>query len=908
MKRFLLIVLIALAGPYAMATHIVGGEFEWVYKGMHPTTGNFRFQLGLILYFDNINGSPAAKDPSFQVRIFRKRDNVLMQTILLEYWDEVRVQYKRPACSTGSDISTNRIYYTVINGFTQGEVVLNPNFYDDPDGYYLAWERCCRNYTISNIYSEDPTSVGGRYAGQTFYLEFPPLKKNGNPFINSSPTLFQPLSDYACKDRLYRVNFAGTDYDGDSLVYSMATPLNTHTADALPAGNVPGPGPYPTVNYRPGFSSRNIMGGNPDLNITRDGMLTVIPSRAGLFVFAVKVEEFRNGVKIGEVRRDFQMLVLANCPPSSPPIVEGKRKTDSQYVRNNLTLTFDQDAVDEARCIEIRVTDPDAATGTEDIEILALAVGFENDHVNDILPENPKVQLSNGNAALFSICFPQCPYTDGTYTIDIIALNESCGGARMDTIRVDVTVNVLPNSAPVFDPQFVTKTIDEGGAPYVVQFTARDDDNDNLIIIPPTQQQIDLAKYGFTYEEVSNAPGELISQLTWDTQCNLYDFSVKRDFLFKFIVDDQDVCNLTPNDTIIFDLKRRINDFHDPVIEYVPDPTLEKVTITKKLYETLSFEVDAYDVDVEDILVLSGEGVDFSLPAYGAVFPTQTFNERIRAPFHWFLDCSKIDLNDKDEFQFYLIVKSREKFCGYDLADTLDVTVKVMPPDNIKPIGLVDGQSDGAEFTLTLGEELVLPIAGVDGDTAPKDRLTLELISAQGDGLTNYTFEAESPSLSPVLGTFRWKPMCDVFSNNIYENEYQFTFLVKDDRCFNPMKDSVSFRLIVKDIENDPADFLPPNVITPTDDNDKNEYFALEKVVAGERVSILPKDNCRGRFVGITIVNRWGRKVYESSSRDFRWYADNEPGGVYFYLLKYTDKEYKGTISVVDGGSQSVNR
>ncbi len=111
--------------------------------------------------------------------------------------------------------------------------ILSDSRFNDPQGYYIVWERCCRNYAITNIYSENP-DVSSRAAGQTFYLEFPPVVKNGQPFYNSSPRLFPPLNDYACPRKPYYVDFAGIDDDGDSLVYSLVTPLTTHSILALP--------------------------------------------------------------------------------------------------------------------------------------------------------------------------------------------------------------------------------------------------------------------------------------------------------------------------------------------------------------------------------------------------------------------------------------------------------------------------------------------------------------------------------------------------------------------------------------------------------------------------------------------------------------------------------------------------
>jgi hypothetical protein len=907
MKRALLIVLICLLPGIASATHIVGGEFEMIHRGVQ-LNGTHRFKLSLILYFDAINGAPGAKDSSALVRIFRKRDNVLMDEFLLIKILETSVLYKRPDGTNEAHIKTTRFYYThQINGQNR-DIFLDPDRYDDPEGYYIAWERCCRNYAITNVYSNDPAD--GIYAGQTFYLEFPPLRVNGADFVNSSPSLFPPLSDYACPQRLYTVDFRGTDPDGDSLVYSLTVPLNTKSGDALPPNGVR-PGPYPTVTYRPRFSATNIMNGAPDLSISKNGFLSVVPTRSGLYVFAVRCEEYRNGVKIGEVRRDFQMKVLDNCPTSSPPVVEGKPKTATNFQRNNLTVAFPYGSTDEERCIDIRVSDPDAAIQNEKVEIIAVAVGFEDEDVGEILPEIPTATLKNGNPAMFSVCFPECPYVEGGYVIDIVVLNDACGGAQTDTITVNVDVEPPPNTRPVFTPDAVSAVITEGGAPYSVEFTATDADSDILTLIPPSASELDMAKYGFSYQILTNIEGRVSARLQWDTRCDVYDFSEKRDFKFKFVVNDIDKCDLTPNDTLHFDLKRNIPDFHDPVIEYVPDRSLEKVVITKKIYETVNFDVEAFDVDPDDVLTLYPAEDNFTLAEQNIVFPTVTFRNSRTENFNWYLDCDKINIQQQDEFHFYLIVKSKENFCGYDLADTLDVVVNVEPPVNNAPEIQISGNPSDTEMSIVMGESVTLPLTGIDADVAPKDNLTLSLAKVIGNVPANgYEFTADPVSTSPVNGTFKWKPGCDVFSavtNGDFKNTFIFKFLLADDRCFTAKDDSITFTLNIRDVENDPAEFIPPNVITPGDDNGLNEYFAMEKMVDGELVSILPKDNCRGRFVNIVIMNRWGRKVYESNSRDFRWFAEGEPSGVYYYLLKYSDREYKGTVSVL-GGSESRNR
>jgi hypothetical protein len=105
---------------------------------------------------------------------------------------------------------------------------------------------------------------------------------------------FHHLMILPARYRPYYVDFAGIDDDGDSLVYSLTTPLNTTTSDALPPVSA---GPYPSVIWRPGYGLTNIINGQPDLHISKEGLLTAIPRTQGLFVFAVKIDEYRAGTK-----------------------------------------------------------------------------------------------------------------------------------------------------------------------------------------------------------------------------------------------------------------------------------------------------------------------------------------------------------------------------------------------------------------------------------------------------------------------------------------------------------------------------------------------------------------------------------------------------------------------------------
>jgi len=318
----------------AKATHIVGGEFELIH------ISGFQYKLRMIQYFDVINGNPAAEDQSIVVFIFANDDiSFVTQTAVLFLVERIFVEYTQPECAIGQLVTRRLVYET--------NITLSPDIYNDPDGYEIVFERCCRNNVISNVFLPAPNTVG-----QTWTLDFPPVvDEEGNQFINSSPILFPPLSDYACVNQLYYFDFSGFDPDGDSVAYTMVTPFNSSSLQAFPN---PQPKPHDDIPWATGISIDNVIPGNPVLNTTLDGFLSVKPSLPGLYVFALLAEEFRNGIKIGEVRRDFQMLVIDCGEPSYQPEISIRKKNSDDIHDETKTLIF---LSGEDKCFELLVTD-----------------------------------------------------------------------------------------------------------------------------------------------------------------------------------------------------------------------------------------------------------------------------------------------------------------------------------------------------------------------------------------------------------------------------------------------------------------------------------------------------------------------------------------------------------------------
>ena len=153
---------------------------------------------------------------------------------------------------------------------------------------------CCRNNAISTI-----NGPGGEELCVEAELN------NTNNYNNSSPVFTEYPTPYICVNQQFCYNNGAIDADGDSLVYSLVTPL----AD---------PG---VVNYLGGFSPVNPVVGTTTFD-PLTGDLCILATQIDVTVLAMKVSEYRNGVFIGSVIRDIQVIVLNNCS-TTPPVLTG---------------------------------------------------------------------------------------------------------------------------------------------------------------------------------------------------------------------------------------------------------------------------------------------------------------------------------------------------------------------------------------------------------------------------------------------------------------------------------------------------------------------------------------------------------------------------------------------------------
>lgn len=284
-------------------SHIFGGEITYKYVSK-AGNGNVTYAVKLTLYLDCKDGRPEsiADDATALINVFDAKTGSLIKSLCKEVarQNPVRISANPYKCIKNSPNVCVDMYVYETN-------IVLPKL---TNGYIITFERCCRNTVVVNI--NNPGSTGA-----TYWTEIKPesaIGKNSSPVFKSRPPIF------LCLDAPFIFDHSATDEDGDSLAYEICTPyLGASTANGRPDYNVNGRLPtFPLkgnrlVIWKNPYSVNDEMGGNPILEVDElIGRLTVTPDQSDQFVMGIKVKEYRNGVLIGETRRDYQFNV-ANC-------------------------------------------------------------------------------------------------------------------------------------------------------------------------------------------------------------------------------------------------------------------------------------------------------------------------------------------------------------------------------------------------------------------------------------------------------------------------------------------------------------------------------------------------------------------------------------------------------------------
>lgn len=267
----LLFVLFTFFSNSMQASHLMGGDLTYV------SVGGNSYRIKLTLYRDC---SGVAMDPSEVIAISSTNCSVSTSAVaLLEPGYPIELSSLCPAqlgnstCNGGTLLGVQEYVYSVV--YTLPTACTDWTF---------SYTNCCRNYGITT----GP-------AAQSFYFE---AKLNSvlAPGNNSPDFYTKPIPFFGV-GQPQNYSHATNESDGDVLVYSIVTPRqNVGTPVTY---NAPWSYTYPVTTASGTYSINSAT-----------GQIQFTPILVQNSVTAVLVEEFRNGVLIGSVLRDIQIIVI----------------------------------------------------------------------------------------------------------------------------------------------------------------------------------------------------------------------------------------------------------------------------------------------------------------------------------------------------------------------------------------------------------------------------------------------------------------------------------------------------------------------------------------------------------------------------------------------------------------------
>ncbi len=365
----------------------------------------------------------------------------------------------------------------------EGTYTFEINLPISSESYHVTYQRCCRNASISNI--DEPDRLGA-----TFTIELLPAAQL---VCNSSPVYNEYPPPVICVNKPIEVDHSATDPDGDVLVYSLCAPfLGAGIKGAWEPGDPEGcdgfrpdpacPPPYKKVPFiLPDYSELEPIPGDPVVGInTSTGQLFGTPDQQGQFAVGLCVSEYRNGILMSVVRRDFQFNITY-CEDRVSTGMEG------EYI------TFEEDFYLANACGEKTIEFINTSTIKEFIDeykweffIDGTVVTYSNESVTHTFPDygiyegrlilNPNNSLCRDTGLIDIRLFPQ-PTADFSFSYDtcvagevsFVDLSLSPGG-NLDLLKYyfgSGQISEEPNPVHLFDRPGLNKVkmeiIDENG-------------------------------------------------------------------------------------------------------------------------------------------------------------------------------------------------------------------------------------------------------------------------------------------------------------------------------------------------------------------------------------------------------------------------------------------------------------
>ncbi len=297
---FIVVFLVMLCPIQGWATHLMGGEMTYTYISTNGS-GWHTYEVRVAIYRDcssaNSNGTDFDGIANLGVYLNGSLVSNLSSTLDESLIENILPQDPNSCAELPDDLCIER-----------GEYIFNVTLAPNSDSYVLSYQRCCRSPAIVNLdIPEDQ--------GFTLTTEIPGSALVDQP--NSSPSFSELPQAFVCNNLEFDLNNSAMDPDGDSLAYHIcaiylgATPLQ-------PIPSPPLGSPFTEVSWAMGYNSAVPVSSLSGISIdAQTGMLSGTPLGLGKYAIGVCVEEWRQGILINSILRDFTLDVV-NCALSAP--------------------------------------------------------------------------------------------------------------------------------------------------------------------------------------------------------------------------------------------------------------------------------------------------------------------------------------------------------------------------------------------------------------------------------------------------------------------------------------------------------------------------------------------------------------------------------------------------------------
>ncbi len=318
MKKLLLLGLLLLGINKAFSKHIKGGyiEYRYIGEGSAPNTADYKINVYLFV-------SCTTSGPTGEVvlGVFDAGTNASVQSQAILVSDENTISKK----SFGRCISDPpAICYQVYNYATTINLPNNPN------GYILVVQNALRINGIINIYNSLKDGI-------TTFATIPGTIKGVDYHATSSPNFIFDDTALICYKSPFTYKFNAVDPNGDSLSYAFGNGLNVVAAGGSTNNSPPANPPYDALEYEPGFSGTAPLGSGVTINPVTGVISGIAPAITGVYVVAVYVSQWRNGVLIATTKKELQIDV-DNCSLTAAAL-------DPVYLNcNNFSFIFQNES------------------------------------------------------------------------------------------------------------------------------------------------------------------------------------------------------------------------------------------------------------------------------------------------------------------------------------------------------------------------------------------------------------------------------------------------------------------------------------------------------------------------------------------------------------------------------------